>query len=101
MIDTNSHIKFNTFIYTVQKYYNLEKFLNTLPKNQKEITITFEEIEMLIDDKLPSSARKYTAWWANAQTHNHAKYWLDAGWKTKNVNIDNQEVTFYSDVNWN
>ena len=34
----------------MQKYYNLAKFLNSLPKRQNEITITFEEVEMLIDN---------------------------------------------------
>ena len=94
---------FGTFVwgFVVQKYYNLAKFLNSLPKRQNEITITFEEVEMLIDNKLPSSARKYASWWANDPTHSQAKYWLDAGWETRDVDIENQEVTFYSDVKWN
>jgi len=98
-----SGIMSETFVwgFVVQKYYNLAKFLNSLPKRQNEITITFEEVEMLIDNKLPFSARKYASWWANDPTHSQARYWLDAGWKTRDVDIENQEVTFYSDVKWN
>lgn len=40
------------------KYMPLEYYLRTLPPNQREVSLTFEQIEKILNDKLPSSAYK-------------------------------------------
>jgi hypothetical protein len=47
------------------KYTPLEKYLRDLPEGQREITLRFEQIERILNDKLPPSAYEYWAWWAN------------------------------------
>lgn len=54
---------------------------------------TFGEIEEVIGDDLPKSARKHQAWWAN-QSHGHSQYWQRAGWLTANVDVENECLTF-------
>ena len=38
---------------------------------------------------------RYPAWWSNDETgHSHAKAWLDAGWRTAEVDIPGRKLTF-------
>ena len=76
------------------KYSQIPKYLST--RNQPRISLSFSEIERVIDAKLPNSAREHQAWWANnGQGHSHSKAWLEAGWKTENLNIISEKVDFY------
>ncbi|MDK8643453.1 DUF7662 domain-containing protein [Niallia taxi] len=57
------------------KYYRLFEYL----KHKQEVirlTITFSEIEGILDFDLPTPAKKYNAWWANDKTHSQAISWL-------------------------
>lgn len=57
--------------------------------------VTFAEIESLLGSRLPGSARRYPAWWSNNPTNNTmTRVWLDAGWKTENVDVPGERVTF-------
>jgi hypothetical protein len=47
------------------KYAPLEHYLRDLPVTRKEATLSFEQIERILNDKLPPSAYQYQAWWAN------------------------------------
>ncbi len=38
------------------KYTPFENYLRDVPKSQREVTLRFEEIEGILNDKLPSSA---------------------------------------------
>jgi len=56
--------------------------------------MTFREIERLIGAKLPNSQR-YPAWWSNNPFNNvMTQVWLDAGYKTEEVNIDAGKLVF-------
>ncbi len=56
---------------------------------------TFAEIEGVLGFSLPRSAYAYPAWWSNDATgHSHSLAWLDAGWRTQDVDLQNQQVTF-------
>jgi hypothetical protein len=59
------------------KYTPLEHYLYDLPELQKEVTLSFEQIERILNDKLPPSAYQYQAWWANEKEGNHvnARAW--------------------------
>jgi hypothetical protein len=57
---------------------------------------TFAEVEAVLGFSLPRSAYAYPAWWSNDATgHSHSRAWLDAGWKTQGVDLQNQQVTFH------
>jgi hypothetical protein len=76
------------------KYAPLEQYLRGLPANQSEVTLRFEQIETILNDKLPPSAYEYWAWWANEKEGNHvnARAWANAGWKVENVDFNRKEA---------
>lgn len=78
------------------KYTPLEHYLRGIPVEQKDVTLTFEQIERILNDKLPPSAQQYPAWWANEKDgqHVHAHSWLNAGWRKDMVNFTNKWVRF-------
>ncbi len=81
----------------MDKYNPLYVFLSKKADNR--ITLKFSEIENIIGDKLPKSARMYSAWWSNSQTnaHPYSRSWIDAGYKTVDVatGISNEEMVFF------
>ena len=74
------------------KYIGLTNYLKA--KAQCSIVMSFSEIETQIGDKLPESAYKHRAFWSNTRTHSVAYGWMDAGYETVGVNINNQLITF-------
>jgi hypothetical protein len=71
------------------KYTPLEQYLRDLPENQREITLSFERVEQIINDKLPPSAYQYQAWWANEKNpHQPEKQAImNAGWKVGTIKL--------------
>ncbi|HEY5072641.1 MAG TPA: hypothetical protein VII63_11495 [Caulobacteraceae bacterium] len=59
-----------------------------------EVVLTFRELERILGRSLPPSARKHQAWWANTTSHSHAEAWLRLAWKTSNVDLRSERVTF-------
>lgn len=47
------------------KYTPLESYLRDLSASEIEVTLTFEQIERILNDRLPPSAYKYLAMSAN------------------------------------
>jgi len=48
------------------------------------VTLTFSELDRLVEGGLPPSARAHPAWWTNSiKSHSHAKCWLDARRRAK------------------
>jgi hypothetical protein len=46
--------------------------------------LSFAEVERILGDSLPESARKYAAWWSNSPvdpTHSWAREWVASGWR--------------------
>jgi DNA-binding transcriptional regulator YiaG len=75
------------------KYQPLLEFLQG--SNQNEITLSFAEIENLIDDVLPESAKSKRAWWSNRkQGSSQAAGWMEAGYFVENVDFEQQQVVF-------
>lgn len=54
---------------------------------------SFDEIEEVLRRPLPESAKQYPAWWAN-QGRAQSLAWESAGWKTKDVDLKKEKVTF-------
>lgn len=65
----------------MNKYSRLKRFLEL--HREEKVTLTLEQIEMIVDDELPPSARKYHAWWRGPSFHSHVKSWSDIGWSVE------------------
>lgn len=78
------------------KYTPLEIYLRGLPSNQKEIVLSFEQIEGIIKSNLPSSAYEDRRWWDHETEGNHinARAWANAGWKIESVDVARKWVKF-------
>ena len=58
---------------------------------------SFGEIEKILGFRLPDSARLYRPWWSNQKRgagHSHALAWQAAGWKTQEVDIEEEVLRF-------
>jgi len=66
------------------KYIPLQNYLKRLTSSH--VTLSFSEIEAILNVSLPQSAYKYQAWWVNSRkAHSHASTWLEAGYLVGNV----------------
>lgn len=75
------------------KYAPLGVFLRS--QGADEIPLTFEEIERIVGTKLPANSPNYPAWWSNNPTNNvMTKVWLDAGFRTAQVDVKARRVVF-------
>ena len=63
---------------------------NTLPESQREVTLRFEQIERILNDKLPASAHEDRRWWESEKEGNHvnARSWSNAGWKVESLDFN-------------
>lgn len=84
-----------TLISSGGKYYNLTNYLKS--SNDDFISLTFNEVENILGFKLPPSVRKHRANWSNTTTLSFPCSWLKAGYKTVEVDMDNEEVTYQKD----
>jgi DNA-binding transcriptional regulator YiaG len=74
------------------KYQPLLEYLQR--SDCPEITLSFTEIEKLIDSTLPSSARKERRWWGNRSKGSpQASAWMKAGYLVE-LNLEAETVTF-------
>lgn len=77
----------------MSKYDPLSDYLKS--KDQDRVPMTFKELELLIDDSLPPSARKHRAWWSNNPSNSViTRAWLDAGYITRDVDLGGEKLTF-------
>lgn len=78
----------------MSKYESLSQFLVSETSSPRRMS--FHEIERVLGFKLPRSAYQHQAWWSNNPTgHSHSLSWIEAGWRTKDVDIEGRKVTFY------
>ncbi len=61
-----------------------------------EMRLSFSDIEKILGTPLPLSARKHQSWWANnaGHGHEHVGAWLDAGWRTRHLDLSAGAVAF-------
>jgi len=75
------------------KYTPLMDYLQRVP--QDEITLTFNEIETLIGDALPPSARTRRGWWGNRSKGSpQADAWMGANYHAEDLDLRAECVTF-------
>lgn len=80
----------------MSKYDPIAEFL--IDSDQELVSMTFEDIENVAGIELPESAYKYRAWWSNNGTNSaFTRVWLRAGYKTKNVDMNRQQLEFHKD----
>ena len=76
----------------MSKYAPLGDFLRA--QTHAEVPMTFDQIERVIGAKLPNSHR-YRAWWSNNAFNSvMTKVWLDAGFRTAQVDMDGRKLVF-------
>src|SRR4051812_47732729 len=75
----------------MSKYLNLTNHLAS--RDDEMWQASFNDVEEAMRASLPESARVYAAWWAN-QGRAQSLAWEGAGWKTMNVDVENERVTF-------
>ena len=76
------------------KYTPLENYLRDLPKNKREVTLRFEQIERILNDKLPASAYEDHRWWEHETEGNHVnkRAWSNAGWMVESLDVNKKRV---------
>jgi len=76
----------------MSKYNALGEYLKRQRRNL--VPLTFAEIEKITGKKLPASAR-YRAWWSNNDFNSVlTKVWLEAGFKSEQVDMAKRKLTF-------
>ena len=77
----------------MSRYDGLAAFLKT--QNEERIPMTFADIERVTKTKLPPSAHKHRPWWSNNPNNSvMTRVWLDAGFKSEQVNMAGQKLVF-------
>jgi hypothetical protein len=76
------------------KYTPLENYLCGLPESQREVTLGFQQVERILNAKLPSSAYEDRRWWDHETEGNHvnARAWSNAGWKIESLDVNKKRV---------
>ena len=75
------------------KYTPLEQYLRELPSTQKEVSLSFAQIEKILKSKLPSSAYEDNRWWEHETEGNHVnrRAWANAGWRVADVDVKKKQ----------
>jgi len=77
----------------MSKYEPLIAYLLEHP--YREVPCRFDDLEKILGFRLPSSARQHRAWWSNNGSNNvMTKAWLSAGFRTRDVDMENERLTF-------
>jgi len=78
------------------KYSPLEKYLRELPVSQREVILGFEQIESILNNRLPASAYEDERWWEQETEGNHVnkRAWTNAGWKILSLDVNAEWVKF-------
>jgi hypothetical protein len=76
------------------KYGPLRNYLARRPPSTNYVTLTFSEIEKIIEDRLPFSAVQHQHWWSNSDNSSQARSWLYAGWKVYDISLNKASVVF-------
>jgi hypothetical protein len=80
----------------IENYEPLEKYLRGLPTSQDVVTLTFDFIEQVLNEQLPTSAHQEREWWGNQKqgTSVETLAWMNAGWLVDTVDLHKNWVRF-------
>lgn len=80
----------------MKKYEPLKNYLSQ--RDDEILLMTFEEIEDIIDAKLPSSAKSNTSWWHSNLMRSigiiHSLPWLNCGFKPSQIDFEDRKLIF-------
>lgn len=77
----------------MSKYESLGQFLKS--RHEERVPMTFAEIERVTGTRLPPSAHKHRPWWSNNGANSAlTRVWLDAGYKSEQVDMSSQRLVF-------
>ncbi|MHA1528723.1 MAG: DUF7662 domain-containing protein [Alphaproteobacteria bacterium] len=77
------------------KYEPLADHLRKL--GQRRVPMKFEDIEAVLGFSLPPSSRKHRGWWSNNPSNNvMTRAWIEAGYRTEDVDIEHRKLVFRS-----
>ena len=78
------------------KYTPLEQYLRDIPSSQRDVTLSFEQVEVILKFHLPASAYEDERWWRHEKEGNHvnARAWANAGWQVAEVHFNPTWVRF-------
>ena len=75
------------------KYQPLLEYLRR--SDQRGVALTFAQIELLMNETLPNSARVKRAWWSNrSKGALQASAWMEAGYLVEKLDLNGERVTF-------
>jgi hypothetical protein len=78
-----------------RRYAPLGQYLRNLPPSQNAVTLSFDDVETIIDAELPRSATAHHhQWWANQSQGSRAPHWDAAGFKVDHVELKKRLVRF-------
>ena len=64
------------------KYDGVRTFFEGLAEDRDYHAMRIDDFEQLVAGSLPASARRYSIWWSNDESHSQARLgWLAAGWE--------------------
>ena len=79
---------------STSKYHSLYIYLSQ--QEQRELTLSFADIEHIIGTALTPTARTNKGWWSNRKKHAlQADSWQHAGYVVANLDIERELVTFH------
>lgn len=76
----------------INKYQRLANYLASL--STSPWVTTFAEVEEVMGEALPHSAREHRAWWGNSGADGQSAAWMTVGWKTSRVDLAAETVVF-------
>jgi CBS domain-containing protein/alkylated DNA nucleotide flippase Atl1 len=80
---------------TDSRFSLLGVYLQNQSADLSGVKLGFQQIESIIQNLLPPSARRHRSWWANdPTTHAQASDWVSNGWKVSDVDFEHEEVVF-------
>jgi hypothetical protein len=62
--------------------------------DEESVRLSFADLEDVLGDPLPASARKHAKWWANTDKSPQGRAWMDFGWRVAGIRIGTGEVDF-------
>lgn len=75
-------------------YRKLQSFLESVPEDQLQLALSFEELENIIQQKIPKTAYIDRPWWANTKASPQGKAWTTAGWNVESIYLKASTVVF-------
>jgi hypothetical protein len=75
------------------KYEPLSEFLRS--QSGDEVAMSFRQIERIIGDSLPESAKRHRAWWSNnGENSAMTQAWLNSGFRSSDVDMKAGTLVF-------